>query len=704
MAEAVTTELIASLTKVAETNSSVVKELSNLTKELKKILVGTKAAAVKVAAPVVAPVKTEQEKSATDVALEQKEPTSVVIEDIKPDAYKKLEKLFESLTGKEKKLEPGNAQKRKSTGSKGILGDLLDSFKIKDLLTKSNFGKALSAGLIQSVGGLGASLALAIGSWFNDGPWKGTMKLVGEIGTKIFIPKVTKIMTQFFPKLFETFTKGIQSIGSTAGGLITKLLPTTGVLGKLATKFLGFFTPLLKRLPIIGTIINIGSAISRFIQGDIIGGLIDIGSAIAVLVPGVGTAISLALGLLNAGRDLTGESKKSTGEQVANIGSILGKAVDWIKGKIKNLFNYYFGKISRGIDQIKSGDYIRGIITLASFVPTLWWMETVYNWLAGPPPVKPEEEGKKETLPSDVVGKAYDWVKGKLKKIFTSWFSKFSRGWELIKSGNYFQGIVVWASTVPGFGWLSTLYDWVTGTDSMPTDQQEGAQQEKFDWGKIFTAIVDSIKKKLKSALSLLKKHPFIPDSLVDKISSYLGIDDSKEGEKAEAPPPAAVETAIAPEQTAPDVKSTPQQITPIEQPVAQVNIPAQLTPEQQATQVNIPAQLTPEQQAIKDQRETAKRAQEAFNKLDTLEQPQVPLPVTPPPPSNEKLINKISDLINTTTAKEPAKGGSFMSSNAVATADNSSINVYNQGGDRDIPYVERNKYRQQLLYIRGIL
>lgn len=674
MAEAVTTELIASLTKVADTNSSVVKELSNLTKELKKILVGTKATAVKINEPV-APPKLEQEKSATDIALEQRGPTAVVIEDIKPDAYKKLEKLFESLTGKEAKLEPGKAPKRKSTGDKGILGDLLDKYKVKDLLAKSNFGKALSAGLIQSVGGLGVSLALAIGSWFNDGPWKGTMKLVGEIGTKIFIPKVTKIMTQFFPKLFETFTKGIQSIGSTAGGLITKLLPTTGVLGKLATKFLGFFTPLLKRLPIIGTIINIGSAISRFIQGDIIGGLIDIGSAIAVLVPGVGTAISLALGLLNAGRDLTGESKKSTGEQVANIGSLLGKAVDWIKGKIKNLFNYYFGKISRGIDQIKSGDYIRGIVTLASFVPTLWWMETVYNWLAGPPPVKPEEEGKKETLPSDVVGKAYDWVKGKLKKIFTSWFSKFSRGWELIKSGNYFQGIVVWASTVPGFGWLSTLYDWVTGTDSMPTEQQEGSQQEKFDWNKIFTSIVDSIKKKLKSALSLLKKHPFIPDSLVDKISSYLGIDDVKEEEKqAETPPPAAVETAIAPSQPEP------------------------------AAMLSAPPQMTPEQQAISDQREAAQRAQEAFDKIETFDQPQVPLPVTPPPPSNEKLINKISDLINTTAIREPVRGSSLMSSNSVATADNSSINIYNQGSDRDIPYVERNKYRQQLLYIRGIL
>lgn len=689
MAEAVTTELIASLTQVAETNNSVIKELSSLTKELKKILVGKKAAAVKEPGPVVNAAAAAAEKSATDVALEQKEPAPVAIADIKPEAYKKLETLFEKITGKETKLEPAKAKKPR-TGDKGLFGDV-----VGDLLNKSNFGKALSAGLLPAIGGLGTSLALAIGSWFDDGPFKGTMKLVGEIGTKIFIPKVTKIMTQFFPKLFETFTKGIQSIGSTAGGLITKLLPTTGVLGKLATKFLSFFTPLLKRLPIIGTIINIGSAISRFVQGDIIGGLIDLGSAIAVLIPGVGTAISLALGLLNAGRDLTGESKKTTGEQVANIGSILGKALDWIKGKIKNVFNYYFGKIGRGIDQIKSGDYIRGVVTLASFVPTLWWMESVYNWLAGPPPVKPAEEGKKETLPSDVVGKAYDWIKDKVKKVFTTWFSKFGKGWELIKSGKYFEGIVTWASTIPGFGWLSGLYDWVTGSTGEPAEGQETAEQGGFDWGKIFTTIKDSIKKKLKEALSLLKKLPFVPDSLVSKMESFLGLGDIKEEAVAIASTPATAEVASPPAAT---VASTPA--------TAEVTSPPAATGfTQPVTIATTPVSTTPEQRAINEQQEAARKAQDAVDKISTTTPETVPLPVTPSPAMlNETLINKLNEFIKNSSVGEGVKSTSTLSSNTVANADNSSVNIYNQGGERDIPYVERNKYRQQLLYTRGIL
>ena len=64
----------------------------------------------------------------------------------------------------------------------------------------------------------------------------------------------------------------------------------------------------------------------------------------------------------------------------------------------------------------------------------------------------------------------------------------------------------------------------------------------------------------------------------------------------------------------------------------------------------------------------------------------------------------KIDEFIKNSSVGESRRTTSTLSSNTVANADNSSINIYNQGGDRDIPYVERNKYRQQLLYTRGIL
>jgi hypothetical protein len=732
------------------------------------------------------------EKSATDIALETKEPEPFILFDIGTAAYKKLEALFSNITGKLAVPQaPGAKAPQKSAWGKGLLGSLFDKINLKDLLSKSAFGKILSSGLLTALGGLAGSLALAIGSWFNDGPWKGTMKLVGEIGTKIFLPKVTAILTKFFPNLFNTFVKGMQSIGASAGGLVTKLLPTTGVLGKMAAKFLGFFTPLLKRLPVIGTIINIGSAISRFIKGDIIGGLIDIGSAVAVLIPGVGTAISIGLGLLNAGRDLTGESKKSTGEQVANIGSILGKAVDWIKSKIKDLFNYYFGKLTRGIKQIKSGDYIRGVVTLASFVPGLWWLETVYNWLAGPPPTPPEvknkkedlpsdmvgkaydwikdklkglfsnyfgkltrgiqqiksgdyirglvtlasftpgmwwlesvynwlvgppptppeDKDKKEALPSDVVGKAYDWVKTKLKNLFTGWFSKFGRGWDLIKSGNYFEGVVVWASTIPGFGWLSSLYDWIAGPEETPAEEN-AEESVGFDWKKIYTAIKDSIKNKLKSVLDKLKKLPFVPNKLVDKIGEFLGLNEKVESDltpttaatNTAAPKPdtssatattatdaTATLAATAPSTTIPGLVPTPEQVVNTNvQPLAQTQ--------------TLPQTATAEQQAVQTQQDSAERTQQALNNVSAPEVAQIPLPVLPTPSTdNKKLLSTLTGMFEKMTPTENKKI-TTMSSNSVANADNSTVNIYNGGNDRDIPYVERNKYRQQLLYIRGIL
>ena len=66
----------------------------------------------------------------------------------------------------------------------------------------------------------------------------------------------------------------------------------------------------LKFLPVIGSIISLYSAYTRFKTGDWVGGLVDGGAAIAGLVPGIGTAISWGLTLFNAGRDLSGATEE----------------------------------------------------------------------------------------------------------------------------------------------------------------------------------------------------------------------------------------------------------------------------------------------------------------------------------------------------------------------------------------------------------
>lgn len=440
----------------------------------------------------VAPKKTEEVDTAAE-ALKKAEVQPIRIVDISDEASNKLDKLFSKLNIKGvAEIKKPAAAKPKATDETSLFDDIISSLGLKNLLAKSSFGKMLTSGLLSSLAGLGASLALAIGSWFNDGPFKGTMKLIGETGTKIFLPKVTKILSDFFPKLFEKVTAGLSSIGKSVGGLVTKLLPTAGVLGNLATKFLGFLTPVLKRLPVIGTIINIGSAISRFMKGDIVGGLIDIGSAVAVLIPGVGTAISFGLGLLNAARDLSGGGPSENAKSGANVSikDFFGKASDWIKDKIKTAINYFFGKPIRAYDYFKKGDYVRGVVTLASFVPGLFWMENLYDWLAGPPP-KPEPTEKGSPLPTDLLSQAWKWIKDKIGKVFNLVFGQFTKGWKEIKEGNIVQGLATWATLISPIAWIKPLYDWLAGTPEKINEKgekepaQPGMLSKAWDWLKV---------------------------------------------------------------------------------------------------------------------------------------------------------------------------------------------------------------------------
>ena len=71
---------------------------------------------------------------------------------------------------------------------------------------------------------------------------------------------------------------------------------------------------------------------------------------------------------------------------------------------------------------------------------------------------------------------------------------------------------------------------------------------------------------------------------------------------------------------------------------------------------------------------------------------------------SNEKIISKLDELILALRRPTVNSAATTLTTGESTAIDNSSVNIFNSGSDRDIPYVERNKYRQQLLYIRGIL
>ena len=101
----------------------------------------------------------------------------------------------------------------------------------------------------------------------------------------------------------------MKSIGALAKRLpmimkraVVKMFQAAGKYAKSAGKiFLGIF----KKLPIIGGLISFGLAVKKFSKGDFIGAGMEIASGLASFIPGVGTAVSVAIDTASVIRDST---------------------------------------------------------------------------------------------------------------------------------------------------------------------------------------------------------------------------------------------------------------------------------------------------------------------------------------------------------------------------------------------------------------
>ena len=134
---------------------------------------------------------------------------------------------------------------------------------------------------------------------------KGPIKVIKDLitGAKLMGKGLSEI-----PKAF----KGLTSFGKVGG-----------TMAKGITKGLG--KNVLKKVPVVGTLMSLAMAFYRWKRKDYAGAFIEISSGLAAMIPGVGTAISIGLDLVNLGRD-TGLFKKM-GE----------KAADTAKGVTKGL-------------------------------------------------------------------------------------------------------------------------------------------------------------------------------------------------------------------------------------------------------------------------------------------------------------------------------------------------------------------------------
>lgn len=170
---------------------------------------------------------------------------------------------------------------------------------------------------------------------------------------------------KFLPKLISKFGLG-KGLGAAAKGI-----------GKGVAKGMG--KNALKKIPVIGALLSIWFATSRWKQGDKAGALIEIASGVASLFPGIGTLVSIGLDLINIGRD-TGffkNMKEKVETKIPNLSENMLLSIP-VVGQI-------FG-LKKTFDLWKSGDKMGALKmatkSLASLMPGGAWLFDIFEKMA----------------------------------------------------------------------------------------------------------------------------------------------------------------------------------------------------------------------------------------------------------------------------------------------------------------------------------
>lgn len=191
-------------------------------------------------------------------------------------------------------------------GLGGLLGYLLTGkeemlFSVVKALTKysplkfllgfvDDVIKKMAPKLFEGIG----KVFTGIGGWIMKIPG---MKQIMGVGEKIVKP----VMGLF---------KGISHIFEPLGKLFGGALAKEGA--KAGAKGIGM--SVLKKIPVVGGLIGLFFGIQRFKKGDILGGMLEIASGISSVIPGVGTAIGIAIDAFLLFRDFKNPIRESKGK------------------------------------------------------------------------------------------------------------------------------------------------------------------------------------------------------------------------------------------------------------------------------------------------------------------------------------------------------------------------------------------------------
>ncbi len=281
-----------------------------------------------------------------------------ILSDIGDDALKKINKIF----GKEEE-KLIKAEKPKDSWLKNI--NLPTWFK-----TLGGIGAALATG----------GIGLLFKGLLDSGPLKGMEKFLGRgliAGGRQLIKYAGKHLSGIFEKMFSSIIKVGGGVVLKEGSEFATKGMGKGLFKKIATTLstkLG--KSALMKIPGLGAIIGLGFGISRMIKGDIIGGLLDVSSGLVSIVPGIGTAISLAIDAYSMVRDIKGGGSEKLGKSNANL-----KIQDFVdKVLIKIPFVDSLIRISKAFGSFSTGDWKQGLKELAFIFPGTGILVDAMKW------------------------------------------------------------------------------------------------------------------------------------------------------------------------------------------------------------------------------------------------------------------------------------------------------------------------------------
>jgi hypothetical protein len=248
--------------------------------------------------------------------------------------------------------------------------------------------------------------------------------LVG--GVALVAASIPMLLGGIFDK-FGSFSKAAETLGKIGlfGGL--------KMLAKTVLKF--FAKPLLKRLPIIGSLIEFYDAYQSFKAGKPAKGILEIVAGIVGFVPGLGPILQIGVDILTSILDAQGAfdeggslSAQNAWPTIKKWGSNIG---NWIWDKA--LYIPVLGTVKRfgmAYDSFKGGDYgegikqiLWGLLSLGPIGGLMTGYSVLSSFLSG----SLEQAPKEITENSSWSDKMVEWIRGKLKVL--PWWIKKPLAW-----------------------------------------------------------------------------------------------------------------------------------------------------------------------------------------------------------------------------------------------------------------------------------